>query len=315
MSAAALKYVKKLITAPNGEIVKPIEKNLLWYIADGHNDESNAAWHSVGAIARDNNLSTRRVNEILAECIRKQVIWRQERLRETGSNQSNFWRFTEIDGPAPPEILIYEEKLRIRGEFAAARANGTKRARRFPQNGCEPGCESSQGADARSRRGGCESSQGEDANSRTLGCESSQGEDANSRRGRMRDLASLEPLIEPPGEPLLNPTLSQTEPLAEAQGAAAVESFWRRLVTELKAASAISESEYLWLYTHARQLEHGHINGAIGVLTKIPKLNEFWGAHAQQVRKAILRMGYRLRNAGLDLKSERVCFELVRLDA
>jgi hypothetical protein len=166
MSAAALKYVKKLITAPNGELVKPIEKNLLWYIADGHNDESNAAWHSVTAIARDNNLSTRRANEILAECIRKQIIWRQERLRDNGSNQSNYWRFTEIDGAPPAEILIYEEKLRIRGEMAAARANGTKRARRFPQMPVNQG--------ANLRRG----------RMRILA-----GMDAKVRRERMRDLA------------------------------------------------------------------------------------------------------------------------------
>jgi hypothetical protein len=83
---------------------------------------------------------------------------------------------------------------------------------------------------------------------------------------------------------------------------------------QLKTAGAISESGYLWLFTQSRQLEQGHINGAIGVLVKIPNIAEFWGVHSGDVRKALLQMGYRLRNANLELKSERVCLELVKLE-
>jgi hypothetical protein len=251
MSLKAMYYVKKLRVAPNGDPITLGEKCLLWYLADAHNEERyagvsskeerrrikaseaeverNAAWVSIGSIAKDNDISERRVREILAECIRKGIIWRDERLRDTGCNTSNFWRFNAIDGDPSGAALVAEHKRKIRGELAAKKANETKAsavaetAETFAQNSGGLGCESSQGTDANIRMRGCESSQGEGAEVRTHGCESSQGEDAEVRSQRVRELASLELPVETPADtPLTLQLTSDGEP-PEPSTAAAVD--------------------------------------------------------------------------------------------
>ena len=94
MSHVANVYVKKLRVAPNGDAVTATEKAVLWYLADSHNEEESAAWPSIPTIALDNNLSERRVREILSDCIRKGIVWRDERKRPNGSIASNYWRFS-----------------------------------------------------------------------------------------------------------------------------------------------------------------------------------------------------------------------------
>ena len=136
MSHAANLYVEKLRVAPNGDAVTAAEKAVLWYLADSHNEEA-AAWPSIPIMAFDNNLSERRVREILSDCIRKEIVWRDERLRPNGSIASNYWRFTEIDGAQTVDSKIAEDKRELRGQQVAAQTNAKKRNRAeglgFPQ--------------------------------------------------------------------------------------------------------------------------------------------------------------------------------------
>lgn len=185
MSLAAMLYVKKLTTAPNGEAVTLVEKAMLYYLADSHREEERAAWPGVPLMASHNAVSERRVREILASCVRKRIVWREPRTRENGSLQSNNWRFTVIDGEPPVSVLIDEERRQIKGRADAKRSNAARRARLESENNSTNqallGDESSQEAGAEVRTLPCGSSQGGDAEARTVGCGSSQGGGAEVR--------------------------------------------------------------------------------------------------------------------------------------
>jgi hypothetical protein len=126
LSIDALKYIKDLNVAPNGEPIDLREKALLWYLANSHNEEKRCAWPSNKKMALANNISKRTVQEILKECVRKGIVWRRETFRDNGSLSSNEWRFTDLDGGPTSEDLIAEEKRRIRGEQMAAKANARR---------------------------------------------------------------------------------------------------------------------------------------------------------------------------------------------
>jgi hypothetical protein len=185
MSLAAMLYVKKLVTAPNGEAVTLVEKAMLYYLADSHREEERAAWPGVPLMASHNGVSERRVREILASCVRKRIVWREPRTRDNGSLQSNNWRFTVIDGEPPVSVLIDEERRQVKGRADAEKSNAVKRSRRESENNStiQQVCsdESSQEAGAEARRVPCGSSQGGGAEVRTDGCESSQGGGAEVR--------------------------------------------------------------------------------------------------------------------------------------
>jgi hypothetical protein len=148
MSIDALIYLKTLTRAPNGERVTLPEKAILWWLADGHsykpaednpNGLERAAWYKVSTLAGGNGLSQRRTSEILQSLIRKRVIWREPRSRKDGSDTSNYWRFTVLDGDPTPEAIAAEEKRRLRGEMAAGKTNKLKHSRKvlvdvFPQS-------------------------------------------------------------------------------------------------------------------------------------------------------------------------------------
>lgn len=185
MSHIANIYVKKLRTAPNGDPVTLTEKGVLWYLADSHNEEESAAWPSIPTIAADNNVSERRVREILSECVRKQIVWRDERRRPNGSVASNHWRFTEIDGAQTFESKVAEDARKLRGQEVAAQTNEKKRSRGcrdiFPQNDAETPCEMPQPDPAECRTPPCDISHPDPATSRTLPCEISHPVPATSR--------------------------------------------------------------------------------------------------------------------------------------
>ncbi len=143
MSVDALVYLKTLSRAPNGKRVTLPEKAILWWLADGHSykpAEDNpdgterAAWYKVSTLAAGNGVSQRRISEILQSLIRKQVIWREPRSRKDGSDTSNYWRFTVLDGDPTPEATVAEEKRRLRGEMAADRTNKLKHSKKLLAN-------------------------------------------------------------------------------------------------------------------------------------------------------------------------------------
>src|SRR5579864_3812210 len=103
MSFRALAIIKPMTkSARTGERITTSEKLILWYIGECYNDEQKAAWCGNRAMARDNGISIRRVNEITAELVRKEIIWREPRFHDTsGREMSNWWRFYEIDGEPP----------------------------------------------------------------------------------------------------------------------------------------------------------------------------------------------------------------------
>jgi hypothetical protein len=165
VSIDALKYLKDLRLAPNGEPVDLREKAILWYLANAHNEDKRCAWPSMTTIAESNNVTRRTVQEILKECIRKGIVWRREVLRANGSTASNEWRFTALDGEPTAADSATEQRRRLKGEAMAAKVN----AKRQPPSGacaesfagaCEenltgPARDSSQG-DAKSLAGACE---------------------------------------------------------------------------------------------------------------------------------------------------------------
>jgi hypothetical protein len=203
MSHAANLYVKKLRQAPNGDAVTSAEKAILWYLADSHNEEEAAAWPSIPTIALDNNLSVRRVQEILGDCIRKGIVWRDERRTSLGRMTSNYWRFTEIDGAQTFESKVAEEARQMRGQQIALETNAKKRERgevvSFPQNGAVPRCEVPHPDGAEDRTLPCEISHPHGAEDRTLPCEISHPHGAEDRTPTVRDIAP-ESLIELPHE-------------------------------------------------------------------------------------------------------------------
>ncbi|MCU1285906.1 MAG: hypothetical protein JWO13_2256 [Acidobacteriales bacterium] len=267
MSAEALVYVKKLTKAPNGEEVRPMEKLLLWYIADGHNDEKRAAWHKIATMAGHNNLSSRRVRELLADCIRKGILWREERFREDDSNQSNYWRFAELDGPPTTAAMVAEEKRRIRGEMAAAKTNATK-SRKKSTDACESGCESPQGTDANSRIDEREESQGEDANSRTLVREESQGEDADSRMDGREMSHPLNHHLSASEPPLTLQLNSAIQPSTEAPQAATVEipkGTWAKVLAAMLTSGKFTEAEFLRVTACTREMQSVRIGERVEI--------------------------------------------------
>jgi hypothetical protein len=330
MSHKASAYVKTRVKARSGDRLTTAEKLLLWYVADCYNDDQRAAWCSVRSISRDNGLSERRVREILNALVQKQELWREARFQDSGREQSNYWRFWELDGEPPSEVKVYEEKLRVRGEIAAGRANETKRARGFPQDGCGEGCDSPQGTDAEDRILPCESSQGEDArvrrggceSSHPQGCESSQGEDARVR-------IPIEHAVELPVEPPVNCTGTATELLQEPPQAAAVEKnrtaiptaaidrsqerdvdqlldYWILMLTEMAQSGQIEEKLYLRMCVETTQLSAGEANGlfVIRVGVSSARLIEQYVALHRQFNVAA-------RMIGLDPSKTRLEFESI----
>ena len=136
MSGKVCAFVKKLNKSPRTEeVLTTAEQLLLWYVADSYNDEAKAAWVGKKAMARDNGLSPRRVNQIVAELVRKEVIWREPRYHENGREQSNWLRFYEFDGEPPHRVKVWEEMHRVRGQLAADRRRERANRASYPQKG------------------------------------------------------------------------------------------------------------------------------------------------------------------------------------
>jgi hypothetical protein len=193
MSGKALNYVKPLTSAPNGESLTIQEKAILLYLANSHNEEQRATWVGILTIAEHmpgqstlvdrktgeklvSRMSERRVRQIIASLVRKEVLWREPRTGTHGRQHSNFLRFTELDGQPSFQAKVIEQKLQMRGRQAADRSNALRHARNmrvgeFSTQTCGRGCEMPHPGvrDASSAR--CEMSQGTDATSHRDGCE------------------------------------------------------------------------------------------------------------------------------------------------
>jgi len=98
LSVVAFKYVKKdLPKAPNGEAISIQERALLWYLADGHNEENGGvAWPKVSTLAEYHNVSDRQIRRILSEMERKQIIERIPKKRANGSYTESDYIFLEL---------------------------------------------------------------------------------------------------------------------------------------------------------------------------------------------------------------------------
>lgn len=304
MSIEALRYVKNLRESPTGEAVTLREKGILWYLADCHREEERAAWPSVRLIAEVNNIEERTVRDILKECIRKRILWRDDRFRDNGSRTSNWWRFTVVDGDPPARVLIAEEQRQILGERAAGKANASKRARKYPQESCGTRCEIPQGADAENRTPGCENGQEGDAGIRTVGCGNSQGAGAEIGRGMVRESAAPEDSSDLAVDLAVNPHRPVRENSSDDAGAAAVENadsgrraqadktFWRRVLDGL--IWDVGESVYIRLCIKTRLLKAEMIGQALSLDVGVPddSYEALFVKHQAAVNRVVREMGF-----------------------
>jgi hypothetical protein len=107
MSYQAIRYVKKLVAAPNGEKITPSEKLVLAFLADVHNMEVGAAWPSVGTLAEECCTSPRQIRRHLASAERKEVILRVACRRDCdGSQTSNEYVFLALSCSQPPRNQV-----------------------------------------------------------------------------------------------------------------------------------------------------------------------------------------------------------------
>lgn len=145
MSGQALKYVKELRQAPNGEPITLREKAVLLFLADAHNIDKKAAWNSVRKIAESFNISRRTAQQILASCISKRVVWPEARRLRDGRQTSNFWHFNELDGHPNAHQQQAYARAQILGEFCARRTNEQRcrHSQELSTDSTDVGCQNS----------------------------------------------------------------------------------------------------------------------------------------------------------------------------
>jgi hypothetical protein len=248
MSHAASNYVKKLMQSPTGDRITVQEKCVLWFIADSHNEEQSAAWPSVPNIAKYSGLSVSRTREIIRSLIDKKIIWRIQRDRDNGSQQSNYWKFTEIDGEPPTSELIAEEKRRLMGRMFRDRKKST--------DACESPCEIPEGTAAENRRVGYDEPEGVGTDDRRDASDGSEGGTTESRRDAYGTSQPLNSYLTA-SEPVLICSGTEIEQPLEAPQAAAVEmcrGVWGKVLAAMLAAGQFTEAEYLRVTANTREM-------------------------------------------------------------
>lgn len=93
MSWKASGWAKELTSGANGEVITRSEKLVLLVLADYYNEEEREAHPSVGRIAKEAMMSTRRCQELLRALARKGVVVIEERPMAGAPNRSNLYRF------------------------------------------------------------------------------------------------------------------------------------------------------------------------------------------------------------------------------
>jgi hypothetical protein len=309
VSAKALALVKPMTkSARTGEGLTTPEQLLLWYIADCYNDEQKAAWCGNRSLGRDNNLGIRRVNEITAELVRKEIIWREPRYHDvSGREMSNWWRFYELDGEPPQEVKLWEEKHRVRGEL---RSQKRKKGAGNPQEGCGEACIPPHGDHAEERMDPGISSQGDHAEERMVGCAIAHGQGCAIAHGdhaeeRMQNSymnLQTDSAQDPQVELSLNESIET--PRAAAAEKNSFENLWALILAELASAAVIDEAQYLRLSVETSQLEavgeYGGVLLAVGVSV------------GSDVRLPVDDLPWALERLGLDPKSSDVSFEQIQ---
>jgi Helix-turn-helix domain len=98
VSHAANFYVKKLKTGVKGEPLTVSERAVLWYLADGHNEENGGtAWPSLATLAEHcGGLSVRSIRRLVSSLETKGVLQRLVRTRKNGSYQSSLYYFPAL---------------------------------------------------------------------------------------------------------------------------------------------------------------------------------------------------------------------------
>lgn len=135
MSHAANNYVKKLKASPSGEVISVQEKAILWYLADGHNEEfGGVAWPSVSTLASAHALSQRQIRRILSELERKEIIGRISRVRANGSCRSNAFFFVALGQDMEPESEQIRKKDKDQPKAKKTRLALLKRSGKAPKN-------------------------------------------------------------------------------------------------------------------------------------------------------------------------------------
>lgn len=305
MSIVALQYVKDLTESPSGEEVTLREKGILWYLADFHNAAERAAWPSVSTIAKKNNIEERAVRYILKSCIVKGIIWRDEQLRPDGSQSSNLWRFTQIDGEPPTRALIAEEKRQILGRDAAQKANQIRRrGRENPQEACEDGCKSFQQAGGTECNDGRKDVQPGDEKTCSPREESLQPMDESTCSPWVKNGAALDLVVDPAVDLAVDLAVKPLEkPLSEAQGAAAEEipaqliqdqykTVWRSILDSL--LWVVGEAMYLQLCVKTKLARAQKVNGLVEIDVNVPDAayEALLVKHQAVINKTLRQMGF-----------------------
>ncbi len=93
MSLDAIQYARAVQPQADGEKLLPSERHLLLLLATYHNQAQNAAWPSVGRLARQTGLSDRRVQQIIRSLQRKGLLRVVYRADHHGTQPTNLYTF------------------------------------------------------------------------------------------------------------------------------------------------------------------------------------------------------------------------------
>lgn len=137
MSHAANNYVKKLKSAPGGEVITTTERALLWYLADGHNEEQgNFHFAGVATLAQHCGVGQRQMRRIIGSIEDKGIVERVYAKRANGSHTVNRYVFPALGyvcpacdvTVAPPEKhqCVEAEKAKRKQTAAASKGINTR---------------------------------------------------------------------------------------------------------------------------------------------------------------------------------------------
>lgn len=102
MSHVANNYVKKLKSAPGGEVITTTERALLWYLADGHNEEQgNFHFAGVVTLAQYCGVGQRQMRRVIGSIENKGIVERVYAKRPNGSHTVNRYVFPALGYVCP----------------------------------------------------------------------------------------------------------------------------------------------------------------------------------------------------------------------
>jgi hypothetical protein len=138
VSHAANNYVKKLKSAPGGEVITTTERALLWYLADGHNEEQgNFHFAGVATLAQHCGVGQRQMRRIIGSIEDKGIVARVYARRPNGSHTVNRYVFPALGyvcpacdaavAPAEKHECVETEKAKRKQTAAASKGINTRK--------------------------------------------------------------------------------------------------------------------------------------------------------------------------------------------